>query len=234
MTRRWLAPLTVAAALAGATAPAAMIVHDPTSYGSLIEQARTALDQLESLREQAEHARALVRTLEEGPDLGDLENALGDPAVQQVLPEARDLQRLLDASSEGSALAKRAQDIREAQRVTGLPTGQGQLADLEAAGQRAARDMAIAEAASAAAMARTAVLEDLPQRIGEADTARGVMETQAYAASAQAQALNDLLRLETLRMGQAAEAQLVAQARMEAEAVARAERMALYRRSFQP
>ena len=40
--------------LVATTAQAAMIVYDPTSYAKLIEQAKTALDQLNQLKTQVQ------------------------------------------------------------------------------------------------------------------------------------------------------------------------------------
>lgn len=232
MKRTWIAPLSALGLLAAAGAPAAMIVHDPTNYLQLVAQAQTALDQLQSLREQALSAKRMVRNLEEADDLGELKDALADPALDSALPDARGLRDLLQSGGSGGRLAERAQAIREAHRI--LPSGSNSKTwqALDEAGLRAARDMAIAEAATSAAADRQTSLDALHAAIATAGSTRTVLDLQAYAASAEAQAANDHLRLQALALAQAAEARLIVQAEAEAVAQARAARMARYRAGF--
>lgn len=232
MIAKWAPALGFVALMTSVTAPAAMVVHDPTNYVKLVEQAQTALQQLQNLRDQVEQTRRLVQTLDESGDLDGLLEALSHTTAGQKLPDAAALGQLLDGGSASGGLASRARDIRQARRVIPEDHRNDHWTALEAAGRRAARDLALAEAASRAAGEHAATLRQMTEGVAQAQTARDVLDLQAYAASAQVQATNDLLHLQALSMAQAAEADLARQTEIETAALARAERMALYRASF--
>lgn len=76
-------PLLLTAILIG-LAPAAQaqtIVHDPTSYAKLLEQARTSLEQLQRLQTQVEQGQTLLKSLNEASNLGGLAAALESPVL---------------------------------------------------------------------------------------------------------------------------------------------------------
>ena len=58
--------LILASLILGLTASPTLsqtIVHDPTSYAKLIEQAKTSLDQLQKLQTQVEQGQALLSSV---------------------------------------------------------------------------------------------------------------------------------------------------------------------------
>ena len=83
MIRRSLGAAATAAALwlAAGAAQAQQIVHDPTSYAQLVREARTALDQLEQLREQVRQGQQLFDSLNAISDVNALARELGLPEV---------------------------------------------------------------------------------------------------------------------------------------------------------
>jgi len=230
--RRFLRSALLAAALMGTAgpAPAQLVVHDPTSYASLVRQAQTALDQLQALRGQLAEAQRLEGGLNNPAGLADLAPQLAAPELRAALPPLDAVRRAAGGDLEAlGALAPRARRLREAARLyrPGPDDDAGQT--LARAGDRAARDQALAEAAAAAGERRRSGLEQLAGAIGAAPTARGVLELQARLAAEQALTANDQLRLQALAMSQAAEARLAEQQARERAAAAAAARHALFR-----
>jgi type IV secretion system protein VirB5 len=113
------------------------------------------------------------------------------------------------------------------------PEGDALGVDLEAAGDRAARDLALGEAVGEAGEQRLNGLKDLQAAIDSAPNARAVLDLQARAATEQAMIANDQMRLQGLAMAQAAEDRLQTQRDQERARAASAARMALYRGSFE-
>ena len=106
----------VVAGLGAATAPAAMIVHDPTSYVQLVQQAQTALDQLESLRTQVDQGRRLVETLDEASGIEDIAALLEAGPWRSALPDAAIFDPSEAALDDLGALTARARQLRDEQR----------------------------------------------------------------------------------------------------------------------
>lgn len=233
-TRLVAAVAALALGLVGTSAHAAMVVYDPTSYAKMIEQAKTALDQLSELKAQVEQGKALFESLNEASGVGEIASALGLPSVREVLPEGAALERAAkgDLGALG-AIGNRTRAIRDANRLYTPSPDNAFGADMEAAGLRAARDLALGEAVSDAGAQRLAGLKTLQQAIDAAPTARAVLDLQARAATEQAMIANDQMRLQGLAIAQDAEERLQAQRERERMAAARAERMALYRRGFE-
>jgi len=224
----------VIAGLGAATAPAAMIVHDPTSYVQLVQQAQTALDQLESLRNQAEHGRRLVETLDEASGIEDIAALLEAGPWRSALPDAAIFDPSEAALDDLGALTARARQLRDEQRLFEADPKSGHDQRLEAAGARAARDMALAESLSAALAQRNAALASMDDALASAPSARAVLDIQAQTALEQTRLANEQLQLQALQLAQAAEAQAIAQAQDERAALARRQRMAAYTATFQP
>jgi len=170
MIRRSLGAAATAAALwitAGA-AQAQQIVHDPTSYAQLVREARTALDQLEQLREQVRQGEHLFDSLNEISDVNALARELGLPEVRNPLPDLRSLRTAADGDlSALGALAARADAIRAETRLYAPTAGDVPEVDryyreaLERSGARTARDLAVGEAVGGAADQRLVGLEAL-------------------------------------------------------------------------
>ena len=223
-----------ALSLGAPPAQAAMLVYDPTSYAKLIEQAKTALDQLNELKSQVQQGQQLFESLNSASGVAQIASQLGVPGLREALPQIT----ALTAAAKGDfsklgAIGTRAEQIRAAARLYTAVTGDARGADLEAAGQRAARDLALGEAVTSAGAQRLAGLEDLQAAIGAAPNARAVLDLQARATTEQAMIANDQMRLQGLAIAQAAEDRLQAQRERERVAAEADARMALYKQVFQ-
>lgn len=240
MTSRSLAALVAAFALTPAVAQAQHIVHDPTAYARLVEDARTALQQLRALQAQVEQGQALLDSLNSISDVNSLASALGLPEVRNPLPDLRALRAAADGDLTALGdLADRADAIRrETRRYTppagDLPTAEGYYRDsLERSGARTARDLAVGEAVSQASDQRLEGLETLRRALDAAPNARAVMDLDARLTAEQALIQNEQLRLQGLALTQAAEARLEEQRAREQAEAARTARQAVYERAFQ-
>ncbi|WP_421937322.1 type IV secretion system protein [Phenylobacterium sp.] len=233
---RPLVPLAISAILAFAATPAAaqLVVHDPTNYSSLIQQATTALNQLNELKAQVGEARRLYDGFNTASGAGALAELLKAPELRAYVPDVDryvaaakgDLQALGD-------LGRKAADIRQAQRLYTAPANDMLGQDLERQGDRAARDLAMGQAAAAAGAQRLDGLLELTEALDTAPNARAVMDLQARIAAEQAMTLNDQMRLQGLAMSQDAEARLQLQRDRERSAAAREARKQRYRSGFQ-
>jgi type IV secretion system protein VirB5 len=233
-TRLVAAAAALALGLGATTVQAAVIVYDPTSYAKLIEQAKTALDQLKELKSQVQQGKQLFDSLNTASGVGLIASRLGVPQVREVLPDIQALTAAAkgDLASLG-AIGQRAGQIRSANRLYTAPDGDLLGADLEAGGMRVARDLALGEAVTTAGAERLKGLKELQQAIDTAPNARAVLDLQARAATEQAMIANDQMRLQGLAMAQAAEDRLESQRQRERMAAARDARLALYRQGFQ-
>lgn len=239
MTSRSLAALAAAFALAPAVAQAQHIVHDPTAYAKLVEDARTALQQLRALQTQVEQGQALLDSLNSISDVNALASALGLPEIRNPLPDLRALRAAADGDLTALGdLADRADAIRRETRLYNPPSGDLPTAEayyrdsLERSGARTARDLAIGEAVSQASDQRLEGLETLRRALDAAPNARAVMDLDARLAAEQALIQNEQLRLQGLALTQAAEARLEEQRAREQAEAARTARQAVYERAF--
>lgn len=230
----------VVLALAGAfamSAPAAhaqFIVHDPTSYLKFIQQAQTALDQLNEAKQQVLQGKQLFDSLNSGTAVSAIAAQLGVPELRQFLPEVTALANAAkgDLASLG-AIGTRADAIRTAQRLFTPQAGDLRGEELEASGRRAARDLALGEAVTTAGAERLEGLKTLQAAIDTAPNARAVLDLQARAATETAMIANDQMRLQGLAMAQDAEDRLQAQRERERMEASREARMSAYRQVFQ-
>lgn len=229
MRRYRVLTVLVVIGLSTTQAQAQTIVHDPTNYAKLIEQAKTALEQLRALETQVQQGKTLLDSLNLSSAAGQLA-----PSLNQLRDALPDLDAWSGAAQGGaSPLGERTRALRQAERLYAPPTGEAGGADLEAAGRRAARDLALAETVAQAATRRQAGLQALQAALDQAPTARAALDLQARLASEQTMIANDQMRLQGLAMAQAAERQLELQRERERVAAARAARMAFYRRGFE-
>lgn len=243
MIGRSLAAASAAAALlltAASAAEAQQIVHDPTSYAQLVREARTAIDQLEQLREQVRQGEQLFDSLNDISDVNALARELGLPEVRNPLPDLRSLRAAADGDlSALGALAARADAIRSETRLYAPPAGDVPEVDryyreaLDRSGARTARDLAVGEAVGAAADQRLVGLEALQQALDTAPNARAVMDLDARLAAEQALIQNEQVRLQGMALIQAAEARLEEQRARERAAAARDARLSTYRQAIQ-
>lgn len=237
MNARSLAALIGAVLLSSAPAVQAQhIVHDPTAYARLVEDARTALQQLRALQAQVEQGQALFDSLNAISDVNALASVLGVPEVRNPLPDLRALRAAADGDLTALGdLADRAAAIRRETRLYSPPSGDAETYyrdSLERSGARTARDLAIGEAVSQASDQRLEGLESLRRVLDAAPNARAVMDLEARLAAEQALIQNEQLRLQGLALTQAAEARLEEQRAREQAEAARTARQAVYERAF--
>lgn len=235
MTRRSRVLAGLAAlALTAPAAHAQMAVYDATSYAKLIQQAQTALNQLHQAETQVQQGEQLLQSLNQASNIGAVAQSLEAPALRQLLPGVPQLMAAAQGDLAGlGAIGTQAAAIRSANRLYAPPAADPLAADLEAAGMRAARDMALGQAVATGGQQRLTGLQSLEQSIDTAPNARAVLDLQARAAAEQAMIANDQMRLQGLAMTQAADDRLQAQRDRERAAAARDARMVLFRQTFQ-
>ena len=122
-------------------------------------------------------------------------------------------------------------DRRPAAMFTPDPSD-GAGVDLDRAGDRVARDMAVSQQVEAIAAARLTGLQQLNAALDQAPNARAVMDLQTRLTAEQAMITNDQIRLQGLAMTQDAEARLATQREKERAKVARTSRMKVYQETF--
>lgn len=227
----------VFAACMAATFPmavkAAVIVHDPVAYAKVIEEVKTALDQLEAIKAQVAEGKRLHDSLNIRSAIDAIAPELSKPELRKVLPDLDALRQAADGKFDAlGAIGERAMEIREARRrLTPDPIGDANAA-LTRSGDLAARDLAVGEAAVRASAERLAGLQELQSAVGRADSARAVADLQARISAEQALILNDHMRLQALALGQAAEERMQRQEELERLAAERKVRMEYYRRGI--
>lgn len=220
--------------LGGSAAHAQLAVYDAASYAKLIQQATTAVSQLNQLKTQVTQGQQLLSSLNDASGVSRIASALGVPSLRSFLPDTS----ALSAAAKGDftalgAIGAKADAIRSANRLYTAPADDPLGADIEAEGQRAARDLALGQSVTDAGAQRLEGLKDLLAAIDTAPNARAVMDLQARAATEQAMIANDQMRLQGIAMAQAAEDRLRTQRDHERAKAESASRMAIYRSSFQ-
>jgi len=230
-----LIPLAVVGALAFAPpALAQMMVHDVASYGSLLRQATTALDQLKELQAQVAEAKRLYDGFNTASGAGALAGVLKAPELRAFVP---DIEKYVAAAKGDLAalgeIGRTATAIRAETRLYTAPADDAVGQELERQGDRAARDLALGRAAAGAGAQRLDGLNQLLAALDTAPNARAVMDLQARIAAEQAMGVNDQMRLQGLAMAQEAEARLQSQRDRERAAAQADARLQLFRRSFQ-
>lgn len=229
--------LSIAVALAAVTAVPAhaqQVVYDPTSFAQMVKDARTAIEQLDSLKAQVQQGQELFASLNDLSNVNAIAERLGLPEIRNPLPDMATLRSAADGDlSAFGELAERADAIRRGTRVY-TPAAPSAAADaLERSGARTARDLAIGEAVDRSATDRLEGLETLRRALDTAPNARAVMDLNARLAAEQALIQNEQVRLQGLALTQAAEARLEEQRARERIAAERSARMDAYRQAFQ-
>jgi type IV secretion system protein VirB5 len=234
IARTRLAILAVAALLAGGPAGAQEIVHDPMNYASQIQQAQTGISQLQQLQQQLGQAQRLYDGFNTASHVGTLASMLDNPALRAVLPDVPAFAAAAKGDFSGlQQIGRQALAIRQANRLYTPPAGNALGQDLEAAGDRAARDLAVGQQTAAAGAQRLTGLQTLTSAIDTAQDARAVMDLQARLTAEHAMIANDQVRLQGLAMAQAAEERLQTQRDRERAAAASDARLQLFRAGFQ-
>lgn len=233
--RRSIVPIAVAlTAMTAVPVHAQQVVYDPTSFAQMVKDARTAIEQLDSLKAQVQQGEELFASLNDLSNVNAIAERLGLPEIRNPLPDMATLRSAADGDlSALGELAERADAIRRETRVY-TPDAPSAAADaLERAGARTARDLAIGETVDRAATDRLQGLETLRRALDTAPNARAVMDLNARLAAEQALIQNEQVRLQGLALTQAAEARLEDQRARERIAAERSARMDAYRQAFQ-
>jgi len=226
--------LSGAVTLGGSAAHAQLAVYDAASYAKLIQQATTAVNQLNELKAQVAQGRELFSSLNDAVGVSQIAPALGAPSLRSFLPEASALSAVVDGDFAAlGAIGAKAEAIRAANRLYTPPDGDAVGAEIDASGQRVARDLALGQSVADAGAERLEGLKALQAAIDAAPSARAVMELQARAATENAMLLNDQMRLQGVAMAQAAEDRLQAQRERERARSESFARMTAYRSAFQ-
>ncbi len=234
MNRRLFAAATAAVLLLSGSAQAQIIVFDPTSYAKILLQAQTALNQLKQLEQQVAQGQLLLTSLNQISNVNRLATLLSQPSLRAFLPNAD----AFVAAAQGDltalgAIGAKAQAIRGANLLYTPPAGDAAGADLTAAGNRAAINLATGESVGEAGATRLTGLQQLQAALDTAPNARAVLDLQARLAAEQAMTSNDEMRLQGLAMTQAAQDQIQTQRDRERAAAASAARLATYQAAFQ-
>jgi type IV secretion system protein VirB5 len=232
--RACLAAAAAALLLTAGPAGAQQIVHDPINYASLIQQAQTAITQLQQLKQQVTQAQQLYAGFNTGSNVGSLATLLNSPGVRGFVPDVG----VFEAAAKGDftglhQLGQKAQSIRQANQLYTPPANDPRGQDLEAAGDRAARDMALGLQTATTGAQRLAGLQTLNAAIDGAGDVRAVIDLQARIAAEHAMIANDQMRLQGLAMAQAAEDRLQVQRDRERAAAASDARMQAFKAGFQ-
>jgi type IV secretion system protein VirB5 len=232
-------PLTILAAFVAAagistTAHAQMTVFDPSNYAQAVTQVQTQLNQLDQLKLQVTQGQTLLTSLNQNSGVNGLATLLSQPEVRSFLPEigAFVAAGRGDLTQLGNLTAS-AQSIRSQNRLYTPQSGDAIGADVEAAGDRAARDLATGQAIATTAETRLTGLQQLQTSLTTAMDARAVMDLQARIQAEQAMTANDQMRLQGLAMTQAAEDRVQQQRDRERMEADRDARIALYKAQFQ-
>lgn len=233
--RRSILSIAVAlTAMTAAPAHAQQVVYDPTSFAQMVKDARTAIEQLDSLKAQVQQGEELFDSLNDLSNVNAIAERLGLPEIRNPLPDMATLRSAADGDlSALGELAERADAIRRETRVYTPDAPSAAAAALERSGARTARDLAIGETVDRAATGRLEGLETLRRALDTAPNARAVMDLNARLAAEQALIQNEQVRLQGLALTQAAEARLEEQRARERIAAERSARMDAYRQAFQ-
>lgn len=215
-------------------AHAQLAVFDASNYAKAIEEATTALNQLHQLEAQVTQGATLLNSLNVNSGVNALAGVLQQPSLRTILPDITAFVAAGRGDLAGlGAISSAAQSIRTQNRLYTPAAGDEIAADIEAAGDRAARDLAAGQAVSNAAKTRLTGLQELQTALSSAGDARAVLDLQARIQAEHAMIANDQMNLQGVAMAQAAEDRLQQQRDRERMEADRDARMALYKAQFQ-
>lgn len=213
-------------------ARAQILVFDPSAYAKLVEETQTALQALDQMKTQVNQGQTLLNSLNMSSNAKALAPELAHLGLDQVLPDPAAYLAGSGHISSLGGLAEAAQAFRDANRLYRADPADPQGESLEAAGDRAARDLAAGQAVATSAQARAEGLAQLQDALGGAGDVRAVIDLQARIGAEQARLTNDQLRLQGLQISQQAQAAMARQRAAERARAASDARLALYRQAF--
>jgi len=221
-------------ALTASAARAQEIVYDPTNYGKMIEQAETGLKQLQQLQSQVQQAQRLYDGFNQASGVNSLATLLESPQLRAVLPDAASFISAGNGNLRAlGRIGARATQIRNGSRIYTAAHPDAYSQALDAAGARAALNLALGERVTDAGTQRLAGLQQLQASLDTAPDARAVMDLQARLTAEQAMIANDQMKLQGLAISQSAQDRLAAQQQQERAAAASDARLAAYKAAFQ-
>jgi type IV secretion system protein VirB5 len=234
MNRRLFAALAGVVLITTTPAHAQMAVFDASTYAKVLQETQTALKQLQQLQQQVQQGQQLLTSLNQISNVNGLATVLSQPALRTFLPDATTIVTAAqgDLATLG-AIGQTAKAIRSANQLYTPPSGDAAGADLMAAGNRAAINLATGQAVVQAGATRLTGLEQLQAALNTAANARAVLDLQARLQAEQAMISNDQMRIQGLAMTQTAQAQLQTQRDQERAAAASQARLSLYQSAFQ-
>lgn len=200
-------------------AAAQMAVFDVKNYGQIVQQLKAAQDQLTVVTKTYNQAVDAYNDVHGLTKIDGVAQLLNSDAAKKWLPNgAQDIEQLMSSSSSLGSLGQQAANIRAGRRVnlpalpgTATDADRGRRAALETAGDTAAKNAAIADAAYGTTTTRSAGLDQLQQALTSATTDKDRQAIQARIAIEVARIQNDTMQLQAVRMRQEAEDRLVAQ-----------------------
>ncbi len=225
---KWLLLLSVFAAM---PVHAQMAVYDHASLLKLIEQARTAQQQLQKAADTYNQAVTAYNTVHGLTTVNGLSKILDSDIVKQWLPSgAQDIEKLMSSGSSSlGQLGSAARAIRQGRQVNlpALPANataadQANRAALMANGDTAAKNAAIADAAFKTTTDRSAGLDELQQALAGATEEKDRQAIQARINIEVARIQNASMQLNAVKMRQDAEERLQAQQIIEQDTATRA------------
>lgn len=226
--------LTSACLIGPQPAAAQVIVYDPTAVAHLLNQAQTALSQLENLRQQLGQARALYDSLNGSSAVNAIASELLPPELQQTIGDFAELRRAnLDELSALGALGERAGVLLDESRRAVLQDPSG-LMGFAHAETRAVTNLAIAEDVGARAASRAEGLVELRKALDSAPSARAALDLGARLSAETALMQNEALRLQGLSLLQTAEDRLAEQQDHQRARANRQERATRFQQGFAP
>ena len=152
---------------------AQVIVHDPTAYANLLQQAQTALNQLNELKSQVIEAKRLYDGFNQISDVNSLAAALSTPALRAFVPQIETYVAASNGDFSGlGELGEAADLIRQTHRLFSAKPGDVLGQELERIGDRGGSRARVGEVGHDDALARLAVDPDdavapRPQRGGD-------------------------------------------------------------------
>lgn len=174
----------------GGTARADMLVHDPMNYGQLLDQVRTAGQQLQQLQQQYQVLMTTYQAFSHVTDLGSAVGALGLLGVQNPLPvNPYAVQGLINGtggiSSAMGSLGGLVQGNYGANHVYAPTDGSWLSQRLNANGNSIAGAQGIAQQLYQSVAQRMPLIAELQQRISTAQDPKDIMDLQARLATEQ-------------------------------------------------
>lgn len=199
-----------------APASAQMAVFDVKNYAQIVQQLKTAQQELQTVTSTYNQAVTTYNEVHGLTQVNSVATLLNNPAAKTILPA--DMQNIQSVFNSGNSLSSAAANIRAGRQVT-LPALPGTATDADkatranllASGNLAATNAAIAEAGYTSTTTHTTGLDQLQTALENATTQKDREAIAARIAIEQGRIQNNAVQLQAIKMRQDAEEQLRAQ-----------------------